>query len=149
MSCSNLNTGKVEYINSGNVAKAVQASSSIPVLFAPVEINGNLYVDGGLMDNVPIKPLLNKCKKIVAVDVASISSIEKVEGLNELMLRIFQMSTSMQEDIGKNCDLLINLDSLSDYWLLDADKKREIFDIGYNYAKSLNVSRLKKKWRFF
>lgn len=149
MSCSNLNTGKVEYINSGNVAKAVQASSSIPVLFAPVEINGNLYVDGGLMDNVPIKPLLNKCKKIVAVDVASISSIEKVEGLNELMLRIFQMSTSMQEDIGKNCDLLINLDSLSDYWLLDADKKREIFDIGYNYVKSLNVSRLKKKWRFF
>lgn len=56
---SNLNTGKAEYINSGNGAKAVQASSSIPILFSPVEINGQLYVDGGLLDNVPGQPLFS------------------------------------------------------------------------------------------
>jgi len=146
---ANLNTGKVEYINSGNVAKAVQASSSIPIMFTPVEIDGQLYVDGGLLDNVPVKPLRNQCKKIVAVDIMPLAELRKIDGMSELMIRIFQMGISMQQENATGCDMLIKMENLSDYWLLDAQKNQEIFEIGYNYAKKLNVSKLNKKWKIF
>jgi predicted acylesterase/phospholipase RssA len=35
------------------VARAVRASSAVPLLFAPVEIDGELFVDGGLLKNLP------------------------------------------------------------------------------------------------
>ena len=37
----------------GDLPRAVRASMSLPVLFPPVEIDGRLLVDGGLVDNVP------------------------------------------------------------------------------------------------
>ena len=36
----------------------VQASTALPVLFPPMEIDGTLYVDGGLRQNTPLRPLL-------------------------------------------------------------------------------------------
>src|SRR6056297_3966536 len=80
-SVTNILTGKIEYLSQGNVVKAVQASSSIPIIFSPVEINGQLYVDGGLLDNVPIKPLQEKCDKIIAVEIMP---IEKVKEINKM-----------------------------------------------------------------
>ncbi|KAH8070634.1 patatin-like phospholipase [Aureococcus anophagefferens] len=35
------------------IARAVRASSAVPLLFAPVEIDGELFVDGGLLKNLP------------------------------------------------------------------------------------------------
>lgn len=49
--------------------KILLATSAIPVVFSPIEINGRAYVDGGLKDNLPIEPLvrLEKCNKILVV----------------------------------------------------------------------------------
>jgi len=41
-------------IKSGNLGRALQASSAIPVLRRPVEIDNNLYLDGGILNNLPI-----------------------------------------------------------------------------------------------
>ena len=101
------------------------------------------------MDNVPVKPLIGECKKIVAVDIVSLPEMQEIEGMSDIVFRTFQMSTSMQQDVAKKCDLLVKLESLSDYWLLDTDKNKEIFEIGYNYTKKLDVSKLVKKWKIF
>ncbi|MEA3423060.1 MAG: patatin-like phospholipase family protein [Bacillota bacterium] len=137
---SNLNTGKVEYINNGNVAKAVQASSSIPILFTPVEIEGQLYVDGGLVDNVPILPLIDECEKIIAIDIMPVKSIEKVEGVSEIIVRMFQMGVAIQSDKKDQCDVVIKLEDLADYNILDTSKNEEIFEIGYNCVKNMDIS---------
>ncbi|WP_319370571.1 patatin-like phospholipase family protein [uncultured Ilyobacter sp.] len=137
---SNLNTGKAEYINNGNVAKAVQASSSIPILFAPVEIDGQLYVDGGLLDNVPIMPLIEECEHIIAIDIMPIKTLEKVEGISEIIVRMFQMGIAMQSDKKEHCDLLIKLEELSEFNILDTNHNQEIFKIGYNYVKNMKIS---------
>lgn len=52
---SNLLDGKVDSITSGNLGLAIQASSAIPVLRRPVPIGRELYVDGGLLANLPAK----------------------------------------------------------------------------------------------
>lgn len=48
---------------------AVHASSSIPFIFTPVIIDGESHVDGGIINNLPLKPVLgNKC---IALDICS------------------------------------------------------------------------------
>ena len=51
---TDLNTGQKVIIGYGNLGRAIQASSTIPLLFSPVEWGNMLLVDGGLMDNLPI-----------------------------------------------------------------------------------------------
>lgn len=47
-------TGERIVLTEGPLAKAVQASCSIPMVFKPVEWNGRLLSDGGLVDNLPV-----------------------------------------------------------------------------------------------
>lgn len=55
-----------------NPYEAVLASASIPVVFGPTKINDASYVDGGMLDNYPIEPLLEeKCNLILAVALDS------------------------------------------------------------------------------
>jgi len=65
-----LNTGKEVHMNEGKVVDAVRATVSIPGVFSPVERDGQLLVDGGLLNNLPVD--VNKemgAESIVAVDV--------------------------------------------------------------------------------
>ena len=60
--CFNSRTSKPEYfrLNDYGVEKMetiLLASSALPLVFDQIEIDGDLYLDGGLGDNVPIKPL--------------------------------------------------------------------------------------------
>jgi len=46
--------GKKKVFDSGSLPQALRATMSIPGVFAPVEMNGNLYTDGGAVDNLPV-----------------------------------------------------------------------------------------------
>jgi NTE family protein len=52
---TDLKTDKKIVITTGSVAKAVRASSAIPILFKPVELDDRLLVDGGLTSPVPVQ----------------------------------------------------------------------------------------------
>ncbi|MDX5320189.1 MAG: patatin-like phospholipase family protein, partial [Bacteroidota bacterium] len=67
--------GKVKYLETGPLAKAVQASSSIPVLFSPVAMDGTLYSDGGVFDNLPYRPLEASCDFIYAIHISPIRPV--------------------------------------------------------------------------
>ena len=54
---TDLNTGKAEILKNGSLARAIQASSTIPLLFNPVEWDDKLLVDGGLVNNLPVDVL--------------------------------------------------------------------------------------------
>lgn len=57
----------------GNVAQIVRASCAIPGYFAPVEIDGVLYVDGGITENLPLSPLREMgAQFIIGVDLAGV-----------------------------------------------------------------------------
>ncbi len=139
LAAANLNTGRVEYLNSGNVAKAVQASSSIPILFSPVRIHNQLFVDGGLLDNVPVSPLTAICQRIVAVDIQPVEELSEINGLADIAMRTFQMSISMQDSEKEAADLLIRVEGLSQYHILDSGHNEEIFEIGYQHGRQIEI----------
>ncbi len=60
---TNLQTGKAEYIKIDDAEKDMEyfrASGSMPFVSKPVEINGNLYLDGAIADAVPFKKVLEE-----------------------------------------------------------------------------------------
>lgn len=140
---SNLLSGEIDYISEGDVTIAVQGSSSIPIIFSPVEINGQVYVDGGLLDNVPVKPLIDQCDVIIAVDIMPIEKIDAIEDVKDVITRVFQMGISMQYYSRDNCDLIIELDEISKYNILDTRHNEEIYKLGYDHVKALDLSQIK------
>ncbi len=51
---TDIETGEAVVLDKGDLATAMRASMSIPGVFAPVEMNGRLLVDGGIADNLPV-----------------------------------------------------------------------------------------------
>lgn len=137
---SDIINGHVEYFNKGPLVKLVQASASIPVLFAPVEIDGRMYSDGGLFDNVPTEPLKGKCKRIIAVNVSPINKTDKVKNLIQIAARTFHLSVnSTIHGLQDNCDLIIEPPELDKFEILDASKADEIYKVGYDYCKNMDI----------
>lgn len=57
-------------LNEGPVARAVRASCAVPGVFTPVEWNGRLLVDGGVVNNLPVRPLFDMgADYVIAVDL--------------------------------------------------------------------------------
>jgi NTE family protein len=132
----NLNKGEVEYISSGNLAKFVIASSTIPGLFQPSMIDDNYYVDGGAMDNLPLSPLEGICECIIGQYVNPIIPMESPMNLIQIIDRTMHMM--MVPDVRNKkskFDLLIMPDELSKYGLLSVKDRDKIIDIGYKATK--------------
>ncbi len=68
---TDLRNGEKVTITSGSVARAVQASCSLPVIFTPTEVNKRMLIDGGVSSQIPVRSAREelKAKKVVAVDV--------------------------------------------------------------------------------
>ncbi len=66
-----LETGKEKVFKEGKLIDAVRASMSIPVIFTPHKIKGKMYVDGGVMNNVPCNHVPGKYRKVVVCNVNS------------------------------------------------------------------------------
>ena len=63
-----ISTGNEVVLNSGSVCKAVSASSAVPMLFKPVQLDGMSLVDGGLLNNMPA----DICRQMGAEIVVSV-----------------------------------------------------------------------------
>lgn len=57
---TNLTLRREEVFTRGSLIKAVQASGAVPMLFKPVEIEGSMYVDGGVVDKAPLLALAER-----------------------------------------------------------------------------------------
>lgn len=69
---TDLNSFKEVWFQHGNLAKAIRASSAIPGMFTPVEVEGSLLVDGAVLNPLPITPCVSaRADIIMAVDLSA------------------------------------------------------------------------------
>jgi NTE family protein len=68
---TDLRTAEKVVITSGSIARAVQASCSLPIIFTPTEINRKVLVDGGVASQVPVSTVREElgAKRVIAVNV--------------------------------------------------------------------------------
>lgn len=129
---TNLNQGQIRYFDSGEAVPRVIASASIPILFSPTEIENELYVDGGVMANLPVAPLKKECDFVIGVLLATVRPQATIKNAVAVAKRVFQLSVlSTVIESSENCDILVKAKKLSNYDILDNSKAREVFNIGY------------------
>ncbi len=57
-------------LHDGSFAYAVRASMAIPGVFTPVEINGRVLADGGMVENIPVEAVREMdADAVIAVDL--------------------------------------------------------------------------------
>jgi NTE family protein len=93
VSATNMENGEVYYFNKGDLITTVVASCAVPGLFSPVEIDGVLYSDGGVMDNFPISPFLEQDAPIVGSYLSSPPKVDKEDLSNPL--KVLNRSASL------------------------------------------------------
>jgi NTE family protein len=136
VSATDLNKGVAVYFSEGELLNCIIASSSIPILFNPVVINNIQYVDGGVLDNMPIKPIEGKCKLIIGSFVNPVGFEDTISGLIQIAERTFMISMSKEvAEKSKKFDLFIAPPELKNYKMLDPEKAQEVFDIGYKATR--------------
>lgn len=138
INATDLNHGKTAYFNKGKLLDVVIASSAMPILFTPVKINGITYADGGIMNNLPIEPLMDKCNTLIAVNVNPLTNKDNFHNLASIAERTFQLGVYAHTSLKKeNSDIYIEPYELHNYGLVQVSKGHEIFETGYEAAKSL------------
>ncbi|MCP1250324.1 MULTISPECIES: patatin-like phospholipase family protein [Elizabethkingia] len=89
---TNIETGGVKQLESGDLSQAIMASSAFPGLLDPVKIGDSLYVDGGITINYPSGPLKKKGMDIV-IGVNLDQGFEKRDQLNNIVSILNQIIT--------------------------------------------------------
>lgn len=87
---TDLATGQGVLFRRGDAAQAVRASSAVPGVFAPVNITGRDYVDGGLVAPVPVRYARDMGAEVVlAVDISSAPEGNSAVGSVQVLLQTF------------------------------------------------------------
>ncbi len=136
MTASDVVTGERVMLTDGNVAEAVMASSCIPGIFKPVNISGKMLIDGGLIENVPIRLSREMgADIIIAVDLFTASHSHRTpENLVELLLNTYYSAMiNAARPYNKFADVVITPD-LSEFNLLSTDQIPAIIQTGYQAA---------------
>ncbi len=133
-----LKSGKELYYSSGKVPEICMASSALIPMFKPVEYDGLMLADGGLINHMPIKPLLKYPHPIVGVNLHPLTISHKQNNIYNLIKRAIYLKTySSSQDSQKKCDIFITNDKLRNYSLFSLKHLDEIFELGYQDAGSL------------
>lgn len=129
----NLNSGHSEIKNEGKLFQWVLASASIPIIFEPQIIDGNTYVDGGLLNNLPVDSIRNQCRILIGVHVNHNGVENNISGIKSIAERTFRliMSQNVRDSLAK-CDFVIDPPETRNYNTFDFKKADEIFKIGFD-----------------
>jgi len=113
ITATDLTHEREELFTRGDLAKRIQASGAVPILFKPVEIDGSFYVDGGMVNKAPVQALadLIQPEKIIVHFIAS-SNFEGPSNsfLNKKMtpwhIHSLAVNISRQKAYQNQCDII-------------------------------------------
>lgn len=135
VAATNLEAGAVTYFRKGELIPAVLASCCVPAVFKPVEIRNVMYVDGGITDNLPIKPIREESRVIVGSHCNPIADHFDKRNIKSIIERSLLIAINGNTRASKEmCDVLIEPPAAGIYSGFDIGKAKEMFEIGYRYT---------------
>lgn len=132
MVATDVASGRKVILDKGSVANAVMASTCIPGIFIPVEINQKLLVDGGIVENVPIATTREMgAEFVIGVDLNAKNSYSKPDNILDVIINsldlLMKQSVKLQTE---DADLLISPD-LGAFNMSDMSQVDELIKRGY------------------
>ena len=135
---TDLATGKPVVLGSGDLARSLRASMSIPAALTPVEIDGRLLVDGGVSMNLPVDVAKQMgADVVIAVDVSSpLQTREMLKSVVDVTTQLTNLlGRASQEDQIKRLgpqDILLRPMFAADFGSINFSRMREAIQTGYD-----------------
>jgi NTE family protein len=145
---TDINKGKLKIfdfhrLNRKDKIDVLLATSAIPIAFPPVNINGTLYVDGGVLSNEIIPR--NNCNVLLITSHPPLEEERNIKDFFKYSERIFEIIYNEFNDettktVSKQILHCYPTSKLLNYSMLDFTKAKEIYEITYNNYKCNNLS---------
>ncbi|AUG00960.1 hypothetical protein CXQ81_10190 [Pseudomonas sp. 09C 129] len=137
-------SGEKVVFRKGHLPRVIRASMSIPAVFAPVEMDGRLLVDGGMTDNIPLD-----VARDMGVDIAIVVDIGTplrsrqqlatvVDVLNQSITLMTRRNSEEQLATLHKNDVLIQ-PPLASFGVTDFGRAQEMIDAGYRATRILDT----------
>ena len=135
MITTDISNGEKVVLNSGNVIQAMQASTCVPGVFSPVTINNRMLVDGGILENVPVSPLMEMgAGQIIAVDLIKKRTLAAPKNLVGILMNTFYLFLSQHpETLLRKTDCRIQPD-LGEFSVIATKNIDKLIEAGYTAA---------------
>ncbi len=143
---ADISTGETVVFSQGHLALAVRASMSIPALLTPVEVDGQLLVDGGISNNIPVDIAREMgVDRVIVVDIgsplAATDSLQTVfHILNQSVALLTRRNSDAQLATLRSTDILVQPE-LTGFGVTDFARAQSMIDAGYRATDVL-------QWRF-
>lgn len=139
------NMGKIndKYLNKADISVAVRASSSYPAIFAPCIYNKHKFVDGGILDNIPVEEVKKiGADKVIAVRF-KLNKTSRTIGLRSTLNKAIDiMFSKIEGEEVKKADYVIEIDT-QDVNPFDFKQSNKCYKYGYLQAKK-EIANIKK-----
>lgn len=125
--------------DSGPLIRALLASAAVPFVYAPAEIDGTWYCDGGVADNFPARLLTGLCAPILGVHASPPGSVEPGALSSALAVAERALEVGMflhAQTQFAQCDLVIRPPGTNGYTMFDTKHVHAIEALGYEAARA-------------
>lgn len=142
ISTTNLNTGKPQVFSQGELIAPLLASCAYPGVFTPVEIGGELFIDGGVTNNFPSDVIHKKCKHHLGMYLCPVThkSNDEFSHAFDVFDRVFEIYSSTQLHKSKEMlDICLAPEGIEHWGAFNLSKAslEAIYDLGYSTTKAL------------
>ena len=134
--------GEKVVFRKGHLPQVIRASISIPAVFAPVEINGQLLVDGGMVDNIPVDVAREMGVDIViVVDIGTpLRGRKQLNTVFDILNQSITLMTRSNSEVqlaSLNSDDILIQPALASYGATDFGRSLDIINAGYRATQVL------------
>lgn len=122
---------KSQYITDISVGKAVRASSSFPGVFCPCDFKTHKFLDGGVLDNIPVLEVKKQgANKVIAINFKADDVDENSNVMDIAMRTIDIMGNKISEESLEQSDFILTIET-DKTGLLDVEKMDKCYQYGY------------------
>ena len=139
ISAYDLKKKELHYFNSGDTLTLCMASSALVPVFKPISYKEMLLIDGGLFDNIPIKPLENRGYDIYAIDLFAKRNEHKTKKFNpikSIKKSIFKQLHSNHKYSLENTNYYLGSPHIKNFSLFTFQELEECFKLGIKEAQN-------------
>ena len=142
---TDIETGEEIILNKGIFPQALVASSSVPSIFYPIEIEERLLVDGGVTNNYPVEKLKELgAEYIIGVDVQeALKDRKELQGITTIFGQISNFNTQSQMKSKRQLTNVYIKPEIKGYTVLSFENGKKIIENG-EYATRNFLSELMK-----
>ncbi|AUD05505.1 patatin-like phospholipase family protein [Spirosoma pollinicola] len=133
-----LNAGEQVVFEKGELVRPVLASCCLPGIFEPMLIHKRQFVDGGVLNNLPVDVIEHKVDFIIGSHCNVLGPRKPITSMRGVIERslVLAVQSKTRERFAK-CNVVIEPPQLAQYGTTDIRKARDLYRVGYQYTRSM------------